>query len=192
MATWSGVEAPLAVEAEDLAAPGVVAEALRIPHLHVRPVDHLQTVGPACHEDLHEHVVEVVARVLRGPLEVFVAAAGGAEEAFVSIRRPDADSCVSAGGFSPGRTIHAIVWPTGMTSPSCAFTPVRIPSAGDSISTTALSVSISRSGSPLATPSPSFFRQARTLPFSCAISRAGITMLWAMMFGNGEGARRYF
>src|SRR4029077_5418662 len=66
---------------------------------------------------------------------------------------------LSDGIASPGRTIHAIVWPTGTTAPSCTLIPTRTPSAGDSISMTALSVSTSRSNSPLATLSPSFFRQ---------------------------------
>ena len=41
-----------------------VAEPLGVAHLHVRTVDHLQPVGATGHEDLHEHVVEVVAGVL--------------------------------------------------------------------------------------------------------------------------------
>src|SRR5262249_44315860 len=62
-------------------------------------------------------------------------------------------------------------------APSRALTPLRTPSPGDSISTTALSVSISRSVSPFATRSPSFRRHDTTLPVSCAISSAGMTML---------------
>src|SRR5256885_2164488 len=46
-----GVQRPLAVEAEDLGAPAVVAEALGVAHLDVRAVDDLQPVGPAGHED---------------------------------------------------------------------------------------------------------------------------------------------
>ena len=68
-----------------------------------------------------------------------------------------------------------------------ALIPARMPSAGASTSTTALSVSISRSGSPLVTRSPSFFRQAMSLPVSCAISRAGMTTLKAIVFYVGEG-----
>ncbi len=89
---------------------------------------------------------------------------------------------VSAGIASPGATIHAMVCPTGMSEPSAALMPARMPSAGASTSTTALSVSISRRGSPLVTRSPSFFRQARSLPVSCAISRAGITTLKAIVY----------
>ena len=48
-------------------------------------------------------------------------------------------------------TIHAMISPTGTTAPSRDFIPARMPSAGASISTTALSVSISRRGSPLVT-----------------------------------------
>ena len=88
----------------------------------------------------------------------------------------------SAGGFSPASTIHAMVCPTGISAPSDALIPARNPSAGASTSTTALSVSISRRGSPFETRSPSFFRQARSLPVSCAISRAGITTLKAIVF----------
>src|SRR5579872_7393976 len=100
-----------------------------------------------------------------------------------------ADTCVdlvlwlgwiSCGALSPGRRIHAIVWPTGITAPTLAETPASTPSAGDSTSRTALSVSISSRGSPLDTLSPSFFRQATSLPASCAISRAGMTTLKGM------------
>src|SRR6201987_4344311 len=73
-----------------------------------------------------------------------------------------------------------MVCPTGISAPIAALMPARMPSAGASTSTTALSVSISRSGSPLVTLSPSFLRQARSLPVSCAISRAGITTLMAI------------
>src|SRR5207302_982091 len=83
----------------------------------------------------------------------------------------------SVGRASPGRTIHAMVWPTGTSAPSRTLTPARMPSPGASISITALSVSTSSRVSPLATLSPSFFRQAISLPVSCAISRAGITTL---------------
>src|SRR5580698_4159111 len=75
-----------------------------------------------------------------------------------------------------------MVFPTGMSAPAAAVIPARTPSAGASTSSTALSVSTSRSGSPLVTRSPSFFRQAMSLPVSCAISRAGITTLKAIMF----------
>src|SRR6202166_4141360 len=91
------------------------------------------------------------------------------------------DSC-SVGGFSPGAMIQAMVWPTGMSAPTIPVTPARMPSAVASTSITALSVSISRRGSPLVTRSPSFFRQAMSLPVSCAISRAGITTLKAIVF----------
>ena len=100
-------------------------------------------------------------------------------------RAPGAVADSSCGGFSPGATIHAMVCPTGMSWPAEALIPARMPSAGASTSTTALSVSISRSGSPLVTRSPSCFRQARSLPVSCAISRAGMTTLKAIEFRGG-------
>src|ERR1700689_5283694 len=96
-------------------------------------------------------------------------------------RAPGAEKDSSAGGFSPGATIHAIVCPTGISAPGEAVIPTRIPSAGASNSTTALSVSISSSGSPLVTRSPSCLRQAMSLPVSCAISSAGITTLKAII-----------
>src|SRR5208337_4171990 len=65
-------------------------------------------------------------------------------------------------------------------------------SAGDSTSITALSVSISRSGSPFVTRSPSCFRQAMSLPVSCAISRAGITTLKAIVFYLGKACTMAF
>src|SRR5690242_20058303 len=74
-----------------------------------------------------------------------------------------------------------------MSVPSDALIPARTPSAGASTSTTALSVSISRRGSPLVTRSPSFFRQAISLPVSCAISRAGMTTLKAIVVLWGKG-----
>src|ERR1700688_3795402 len=96
------------------------------------------------------------------------------------------DDLFSAGGFSPGATIQAMVWPTGMSAPTVPVIPASTPSAGASTSITALSVSISRRGSPLVTRSPSFLRQAMSLPVSCAISRAGITTLKAIVFYGGR------
>ena len=60
-----GVQRPLAVVAED-AGPRIaeVAQAVEVADLQVRAVDHLQAVGAPGHEDLREHVVEVVAGVL--------------------------------------------------------------------------------------------------------------------------------
>ena len=74
-----------------------------------------------------------------------------------------------------------MICPTGTTSPTFAVTPPRTPSACASISTTALSVSTSRSISPLATCSPSFFFQETSFPVSWAISRAGMTTLTAIV-----------
>src|ERR1700674_4727661 len=70
-----------------------------------------------------------------------------------------------------------MVRPTGTSAPAWILTPPRTPSPGDSISITALSVSISSRGSPLATDSPSFFSHEMSLPVSWAISSAGITTL---------------
>ena len=58
------VQRPLAVVAEDAGAHRVVAQRVELADLEERPVDHLEAVRPAGHEDLGEHVVEVVARVL--------------------------------------------------------------------------------------------------------------------------------
>ena len=98
-----------------------------------------------------------------------------------------ATDSASAGATSPGATIHAMVRPTGTSAPSVALIPARIPSAGASTSTTALSVSISTRGSPFETRSPSFFRQASSLPVSCAISRAGMTTLNAIVIFLAKG-----
>src|SRR3954447_7179549 len=59
-----GVQGPLAVVAEDLRALAELPEPFVVADLHVGPVDDLQAVGASGHEDLHEHVVEVVARVI--------------------------------------------------------------------------------------------------------------------------------
>ena len=98
----------------------------------------------------------------------------------VTARALGAGASVSAGGCSPGATIQAMVRPTGTTSPAFDTTPARTPSPGASSSNTALSVSISSSGSPLRIASPSFLSQASSLPVSCAISSAGITTLSAI------------
>src|SRR5580700_4218620 len=111
--------------------------------------------------------------------------AGGFADADVArvdvIFLPDAAATSSAGGVSPGRTIQAMVWPTGTSAPAWTLMPASTPSPGDSISMTALSVSISRSGSPFATDSPSFFSHEMSLPVSWAISSAGITTLIAII-----------
>ncbi len=86
----------------------------------------------------------------------------------------------SAGNDSPAFNSHAIVCPTGTTSPTFAVTPDSTPSPPASISTTALSVSTSSSISPFLTCSPSFFFHETSLPVSCAISSAGITTLIAI------------
>ena len=81
---------------------------------------------------------------------------------------------------APASAISAMVWPTGTTSPSWAVTPLRMPEAGDSISTVTLSVSISTMGSPFRTVSPGAFIQRRTLPVSCASSSAATMTLVGM------------
>src|SRR5262249_1098268 len=88
----------------------------------------------------------------------------------------------STGGCSPGATSHAIVVPTGTTSPSRDLTPASRPFAVASISTTALSFSASSRIWAFATVSPSFFTQETIFPVSCAISSAGITTLIAIGF----------
>ncbi len=61
----------------------------------------------------------------------------------------------SPGGASPSAQSHAIRLSAGTSSPSETDTPRRIPLAGASTSSTALSVSTANSGSPAATASPS-------------------------------------
>src|SRR5579864_632788 len=95
------------------------------------------------------------------------AGAAAARCAGWTARAAEATGAASAGGFSPGATSQAMVWPTGTTSPSCTLMPARMPSPGASTSMTALSVSTSRSGSPLATCWPSFLSQEMSLPVSC-------------------------
>src|SRR5215813_3172731 len=68
----------------------------------------------------------------------------------------------------------AILFPTGISSPAEALIFDRIPEAGASISTVALSVSTSMSGSPLVTDWPSALSQLSRVPFSCATPSAGM------------------
>jgi hypothetical protein len=58
------VQRPLAVVAEDARRIAELAQRVEVADLQERTVDHLQAVGATGHEDLREHVVEVVARVL--------------------------------------------------------------------------------------------------------------------------------
>ena len=59
-----GMQRPLAVVAEHLRALAVVTERVGLADLQERAVDHLEAVRSPRHQDLREHVVEVVARVL--------------------------------------------------------------------------------------------------------------------------------
>ena len=67
-------------------------------------------------------------------------------------------------------------WPgrPGSRRPPARSRSSGCPTAGASISVVTLSVSISRSGSPLATASPGALSQRMTLPVSCASSSAGM------------------
>src|SRR5712691_12272432 len=78
-----------------------------------------------------------------------------------------------AGDTSSGARMAAITCPTGTSSPAAADMRASTPSAGASISTVALSVSISASGSPFATCSPSALSHCTILPVSCDIPNAG-------------------
>src|SRR5262245_3363479 len=55
--------------------------------------------------------------------------AGDGEDVAVIVRAAGTDVGDSAGGCSPGATSHAIVVPTGTTSPSFDLMPARTPSA---------------------------------------------------------------
>ena len=81
---------------------------------------------------------------------------------------------------SPGARMTAILFPTGTSSPTEAVTFVKMPEAGASISTVALSVSISINGSPLVTDWPSALSQLSSVPFSCATPSAGMITSVAM------------
>ncbi len=97
------------------------------------------------------------------------AAAGAADAVACGAAAPVRPVCVGAvlaGGASPAFSSHAMVCPTGTTSPTFAVMPPRIPSPAASISTTALSVSTSSSSSPFLTVSPSFFFQETSFPVS--------------------------
>jgi hypothetical protein len=74
--------------------------------------------------------------IFRARGEALIAAAG------------EATAAGAAAPASPGAPIWAMAWPTGITSPSCALTCIRMPDAGASISVVTLSVSISRAARP--------------------------------------------
>ena len=89
-------------------------------------------------------------------------------------RTPPRQRLLRCGTSSPAARTYATVSPTGTSCPSVAQIPASTPSAGASTSTVTLSVSISRSGSPLATSSPSALSQRRIRPVSWASSKAGM------------------
>ena len=78
---------------------------------------------------------------------------------------------------SPSSPIQAIVWPTG-ASPSASAIFSSTPAKSDSTSCVTLSVSISKSGSPFSTVSPSDFSHFVTVPASMPWpSRGSLTSL---------------
>ena len=88
---------------------------------------------------------------------------------------------VAAGSDSPGSKIIAIRCPTGTSSPAWAITWVNMPEVGASISTVALSVSISISGSPLVTDWPSVLSHLSSVPVCWATPSAGMITLVGMV-----------
>jgi len=93
------------------------------------------------------------------------------------MRRAGAAVTAIAGGFR--REQQATLWFVhGDHGSHIRSFPRKDPVPGASTSTTALSVSISSNGSPFVTRSPLFF-PGQELPFSCAISSAGMTTLIA-------------
>src|ERR1700746_3003470 len=75
---------------------------------------------------------------------------------------------------SSGSPTMAIVWPNGALSPSLIRIFRNTPADRACISIVALSVSISASGSPIETLSPSFFNQRETWPSSMVGERFGM------------------
>ena len=82
---------------------------------------------------------------------------------------------------SPGSAMTPISVPTGARSPAGTRIFRRTPAPKASISTSALSVSISATMSPLWTRSPSFRSHLMTLPVSMASESLGITTLVTAM-----------
>src|SRR5437588_920448 len=83
---------------------------------------------------------------------------------------------------SPSPPISAMTAPIGALSPSGTTILLSLPEAYASTSMLALSLSISTSGSPFLTSSPSFFSQRRILPVSIESDRRGI---WTLAIGAG-------
>ena len=95
-----------------------------------------------------------------------------ADEAFAGLLSIDLSKAAMSSSASP---MIAMACPSGALSPS----PIRIlrstPFASACISIVALSVSISASGSPIETLSPSFFNQRESCPSSMVGESLGIT-----------------
>ena len=87
------------------------------------------------------------------------AAVGAAEAAGAGVTCAALAPCASAAMFSPGAPITAIGARTGTSLPASCRIAKSVPSAVDSTSNAALSVSTSQITSPRRTASPSFFFQ---------------------------------
>ncbi len=81
--------------------------------------------------------------------------------------------------------------PTGTGWPSSTTQPLMTPSAGDSTSTVALSVSISASTSPFLTGSPSFFTLRTSVPSAISKPSLGMGTISGMVIsGHAAGQAR--
>jgi hypothetical protein len=83
---------------------------------------------------------------------------------------------------SSGSPMTAINWPSGALSPAWMIILRSTPLPSACISIVALSVSISASGSPMETLSPSFLSQREICPSSIVGESFGITTCVAMIF----------
>jgi hypothetical protein len=93
---------------------------------------------------------------------------------------PPEVAATAAGIDSPGWPIQATIDSTGTVTPSGASMRSRTPSSKASISMFDLSVSISKSGSPRTTLSPSFLNHWRTVHSSVICPGMGMRMATAI------------
>jgi hypothetical protein len=106
-------------------------------------------------------------------------------------RAQAAEEADAAGAAAPAVAITKITSPTLAIAPSATFVDFIVPAAGDGISTVALSVITSTTGSSTATASPAFLIQRTISPSWTPSPMSGNLILdrAAALSGLGRGQR---